>query len=119
MVDEGDDEDDRMGLHEDSYKLDHDDVTEFFEFSAEDEARLMPEGCPPSLDAEFEASCSRRMMFRGADLAARTAAAAGQSLVLTGPRGSGKSVVLANLVAWARSEGRDHPTLLATLSTSS
>ena len=103
---------------DDPYKLGRDDVTRFFEFSAEDAARLIPEGCPPSLEAEFAASKTRRVMFRHADLAARTAAAAGQSLVLTGARGSGKSVVMANLVAWARSEGRVQPTLLATSSTS-
>jgi small subunit ribosomal protein S29 len=75
--------------------------------------RLLPEGCP-ALKAEFEHSGSRRLLLRPAFLRLRDrvlgeqpAACAGPRppLVLEGRSGAGKSVMVAMLVAAARSAG--------------
>ena len=76
-------------------------------------ARLLPEGCP-ALKAEFEHSRSRRLLVRPAFLRLRDRVLGRQPakctalrppLVLEGPSGAGKSVMLAMLVAAARSAG--------------
>ena len=82
------------------------DVDRFWELSVETEKRLMPEGAPASLAAEFAASGTRRVLFRACDLQIRDALKKpGVSLLLDGRGGCGKSISLANVVAWARAAG--------------
>jgi|APGre2960657444_1045066.scaffolds.fasta_scaffold01282_2 hypothetical protein len=78
----------------------------------QDEARLLPEGCA-ALRAEFEASGTRLLLVRESFLRARArvlapapGAKGSRCLVLDGPSGAGKSVLLAQLVAAARSSGQ-------------
>ncbi len=78
---------------------------------SQDAARLLPEGCP-ALAAEFETTGSRELLVRDCFLRARQRAllpagdaAGSRCLVLDGPSGAGKSILLAQLVACARSAG--------------
>lgn len=77
---------------------------------AQDEAALLPEGCP-ALSAEFEAQGGRRLLVRDSLLRARARLQPpGPSLppaplVLEGLPGSGKSLLLAQLVAGWRQAG--------------
>jgi small subunit ribosomal protein S29 len=90
---------------DDVLAFDAKDVDRFWELSAEEEARLMPEGAPAGLAAEFAASGTRRVLFRACDLQVRELLKGGTSLLMDGRRGCGKSAALANAVAWARAAG--------------
>ena len=90
---------------DDVLAFDAKDVDRFWELSAEAEARLMPEGAPAGLAAEFAASGTRRVLFRACDLQVRELLKGGTSLLMDGRRGCGKSAALANAVAWARAAG--------------
>ena len=85
--------------------LDASSVARFWRLSEDDAARLLPEPLPAAISDEFAASNTRRLMFRRCDLDHRAAVAAGKSILLDGGVGAGKSVALAHIVAWARSEG--------------
>ena len=91
---------------DDVLSFDAKDVDRFWELSVETEARLMPEGAPAGLAAEFAASGTRRVLFRACDLRIRELLKKpGTSLLLDGRGGCGKSASLANVVAWARAAG--------------
>ena len=90
---------------DDVLSFDTKDVDRFWELSSTTEARLLPEGAPAGLAAEFAASGTRRVLFRACDLETRALLKQGSSLLLDGRRGCGKSVALANVVAWARAAG--------------
>ena len=90
---------------DDVLAFDAKDVDRFWELSSTTEARLMPEGAPAGLAAEFAASGTRRVLFRACDLETRELLKRGTSLLLDGRRGCGKSAALANVVAWARAAG--------------
>ena len=90
---------------DDVLAFDAKDVDRFWELSEEAEARLMPEGAPAGLAAEFAASGTRRVLFRACDLQVRELLKGGTSLLMDGRRGCGKSAALANAVAWARAAG--------------
>ena len=90
---------------DDVLAFDAKDVDRFWELSSTTEARLMPEGAPAGLAAEFAASETRRVLFRACDLQVRELLKGGTSLLMDGRRGCGKSAALANAVAWARAAG--------------
>jgi len=85
--------------------LDASSIARFWRLSEDDAARLLPEPLPRAIADEFAASNTRRLLFRRCDLDHRVAVAAGKSILLDGGVGAGKSVALAHIVAWARSEG--------------
>ena len=85
--------------------LDASSVARFWRLSEDDAARLLPEPLPAAIADEFAASNTRRLLFRRCDLDHRVAVATGKSILLDGGVGAGKSVALAHIVAWARSEG--------------
>lgn len=80
------------------------DVDRFWNLSEDLQSKWFKEGLPAGVVAEFEASGTRRVLFRKTDLEVREAVKQGKSLMLDGRRGGGKSVALVNLIAWARSE---------------
>jgi len=106
--------DSRLATHSaaaDLLQLSERDELSFLTFSAEAEARLLPEGCP-ALSAELAASGTRSLLVRPCFLRARAlllpaaaAAAPRPPLVLDGQSGAGKSVLLAQLVACWRLAG--------------
>lgn len=92
------------------------DAGKFYELSGGAEREFVPEGCPAFLP-EFEMTATRRLMIRGAffrllDLVAPDRgvgtfppkAGPGQAF-LEGPAGAGKSVLLGQMVHWARASG--------------
>mmetsp|Transcript_32595 Transcript_32595/g.45228 ORF Transcript_32595/g.45228 Transcript_32595/m.45228 type:complete len:416 (+) Transcript_32595:92-1339(+) len=87
-----------------------------YHLSGVQERSLVPEGCP-AVTQHFQKSKSRQLMLRSAffrllDFVAPEDSARegkrfpnGKQLFLQGRRGSGKSVLLAQMVHWARSQG--------------
>lgn len=81
------------------------DVDRFWDLSIDTEKKWFKEGLPRGVKEEFEASGTRRIMFRKSDLEIREAVKAGnKGMLLDGRRGAGKTTALVNLVAWARAE---------------
>ena len=86
--------------------LDASSIARFWRLSEDDAARLLPEPLPRAIADEFAASNTRRLLFR--DVAISTTASPsplGNPSSSTEASGAGKSVALAHIVAWARSEG--------------
>lgn len=96
------------------------DCCTYMEFSSEELNRMLPEGLPIGMVKEFEDSLRNGLMVRQAFLDLRDnfrwvvdppmysnikVPKVRQRIVLDGPRNCGKSIALAMLVYWARSEG--------------
>ncbi|KAJ7561212.1 hypothetical protein O6H91_03G019100 [Diphasiastrum complanatum] len=93
-------------------KLQKIDLNKYFTLKQEDKVTFFGEGLPAGLTQEFEATDSGSFLIRGqmVHLCERlqrdlTALEPRKHYVLDGPVGSGKSVTLAMLVMWARSQG--------------
>ena len=69
------------------------------------ESELVPEGIPKSLDEEFAASGTRRMMVRDSDAKLWDKIQRRSSILLDGEQGAGKTVACVRLVATARKAG--------------
>jgi hypothetical protein len=66
---------------------------------------MVPEGIPKSLDEEFAASGTRRMMVRDSDAKLWDKIQRRSSILLDGEQGAGKTVACVRLVATARKAG--------------
>ena len=69
------------------------------------ESEMVPEGIPKSLDEEFAASGTRRMMVRDSDAKLWDKIQRRSSILLDGEQGAGKTVACVRLVATARKAG--------------